>query len=80
MRIYASNGDPTFIGSWFPAKRTPCPMEIATMTRRSLSLLVLAITSVVLAACSQTTAPGHSGATTTTTCLSGFEIGSGYCQ
>lgn len=50
------------------------------MTRRSLSLLVLAITSVVLAACSQTTAPGHSGATTTTTCLSGYEVGSGYCQ
>lgn len=63
MRVYGSSCDPTVSGA-VPAKRyapttsppqKPDP-EVA-MPRRQLTILALAITSFVLAACSSATAP-----------------------
>ncbi len=42
------------------------------MTRRSLSIVVLAVASLVLAACSQTTAPRSD--TTVSSCLGGYIV------
>jgi hypothetical protein len=40
-----------------PPRGIPPPMEIAPMSRRPIVILALAISSFVLAACSDTTAP-----------------------
>jgi hypothetical protein len=49
-------------------------MEIAPMSRRPLVLLALAISSFVLAACSDTTAPSPKGDT-----CSGYVTADGRC-
>jgi len=46
------------------------------MSRRPVSLLILAITSFVLAACTSVTAPTSSG---DDSCISGYVGSSGHC-
>ena len=48
------------------------------MSRRPLVILALAISSFVLAACSNMTAPTHD--TDDGSCLSGYAGGAGHCE
>lgn len=79
MRVYAPSRDPMML-----ARSPPLCAPIAglafdgesAMSRRPFALLVLAITSFVLAACTSVTAPTSQN----DTCLGGFVGSDGRCQ
>jgi hypothetical protein len=60
MRVYEPNRDPKMASQKDPLPRVPSPALPSTekaMSRRPIALLVLAITSFVLSACTSATAP-----------------------
>ena len=74
MRVYAFCRDPS-IRELLPAKKTipKNPPEITAMSRRPLVLLALVISSIVLNACADISAPRSSS------CRSGYVDSTGRC-
>ena len=83
MRVYAVARDPTLCGAVSRQENdSQTRRSVADMTRRPLVLLALAISSFVLAACSDmSTAPRRDSSTSdsTGTCFSGYMGGAGRC-